>query len=130
MASKSAVVRVDGARQLRKELAEFTDAIEDLKKIHKEIAERAADKARARIPKRTGRLASSVRGSGTKTMASVRWGRKSVPYAGPIEFGGYPNGVPFVAKGKHVYPAVEDFGPQALALYAREIDRLASRFNV
>ena len=126
--AKFAEVQVTGARELRKKLADVEDGLDDLKRVHKTIADRAAEKARARVPRRTGRLASSVRGAGTKTAATVRFGKKTVPYTAVIEFGGYPEGTPFVKDGKHVYPAVRDFAPEARDLFKQEVKRITARF--
>ena len=123
------VVQVEGAKQLRKKLTELEDDFGDLKAVHKRIADKAADRARAAVPVRTGKLRASVKGTAAKTTAAVKWGKKSVPYAPIIEFGGYPKGVPFVKGGKHVFPAIRAFGPEAQEEYEREVKRIISRFD-
>jgi hypothetical protein len=79
-------VRVEGARELRRTLKRAGDDLSDLKDTHATVARIVAGAA---TPPRgpTGRLAASVRGSGTKTASVVRAGRKAVPYAGPIHWG-------------------------------------------
>ena len=63
----------------------------DLKQL-KEVNRKAADVARpaatARVPKgKTGRLAASIRVGATQKAGVLRAGRKSVPYAGVVNYG-------------------------------------------
>lgn len=80
-------LRVDGARQLRASLKRAGISVQDLKDAHKAAADIVKAEAEPRAPRRTGRLAASVRASGTQSAAVVRAGRKAVPYAGPIHWG-------------------------------------------
>jgi hypothetical protein len=81
------VVQVEGARELRATLKRAGDDLGDLKGVHDEIARLIAGVAATRAPKLTGRLAGSIRGSGAKTVATVRAGGASIPYAKVIHFG-------------------------------------------
>lgn len=63
----------------------------DMKEL-KEVNRRAADIAKpetvARAPRgRTGKLAGSIRVGATQKAGIIRAGRKTVPYAGPINYG-------------------------------------------
>lgn len=63
----------------------------DMKEL-KEVNRRAADIAKpevvARAPRgKTGRLAGSIRAGATQKAGIIRAGRKTVPYAGPINYG-------------------------------------------
>jgi hypothetical protein len=87
------VVQVRGARQLRSSLKKAGKDLQDLKDAHAKVAAVVAAAAAARAPKRTGRLATSVRGTGTTTAAVIRAGFKSVPYAGPIHWGWPARGI-------------------------------------
>lgn len=80
-------LQVQGARQLRASLKAAGLSVQDLKDAHAAVAEQVARDSAATVPRRTGRLAASVRPSGTQTAAIVRAGRKAVPYAGPIHWG-------------------------------------------
>jgi Bacteriophage HK97-gp10, putative tail-component len=69
-----------------------------------------ADIARSTLPSRSGALSGDVRVSRTKTGASVRMGRKKVPYAGWVEFGGrrsrpHASERVFVRNGRYLYEA-------------------------
>ena len=80
-------VRVEGLNQLTRNLIELGLEIDDLKEAFGGISAEAAQVAAGFAPKRTGRLAASVRGSRAKNKAVVMAGRASVVYAGPINYG-------------------------------------------
>lgn len=80
-------VRIYGAARLRRTLRQAGATVADLKAPHKAAAEIAGRAAAARAPRRSGRLARTVRNSATQTAGIIRAGRKSVPYAGVIHWG-------------------------------------------
>lgn len=84
-----AAIEIEGARELRRSLKQ-AGAMGDLKKASKQAAEVVVRQAVVLVPKRSGRLAKSIRAAGLQSSAEVRAGRASVPYAGPIHFG-WPN---------------------------------------
>jgi hypothetical protein len=73
------------------------------------VANQVADQVSGSVPRRTGRLASSVQGRSTGTGASVSMG-EGVPYAQYVEYGG--RGHPHSSQGNYLYPAAMDAGPQ------------------
>ena len=81
------VVQVRGARELRRTLRKAGADMQQVKNLHAEIGGIVAGAARPATPHRSGRLAGTVRSSGTQTASIVRAGRASVPYAGPIQWG-------------------------------------------
>ncbi|GAA2118607.1 hypothetical protein GCM10009802_20330 [Streptomyces synnematoformans] len=87
MARGQTVVAVEGGRELRRRLRDIDGGLEDLKTQHRWVARYVTQAALPGTPRRTGRLASTGRASGTKTASIVRFGRASVPYAGPIHYG-------------------------------------------
>lgn len=87
-----AAIKVEGARTLRKTLKAAGVGIEDLKEAHRQVAELVVRAQAFRAPHRTGRLAATVRGSGTQTRATVVAGNNrttaaGVPYANPVHWG-------------------------------------------
>jgi hypothetical protein len=84
----------------------------------KQAAEPVAAQARSSYPQVTGRLAGSVRTSGTRSGASIRAGSASVPWAGPVDFGGYPAGRAYVTNGRYLFPAATALATQAAELYS------------
>ena len=87
MAGKGPAVQVTGARELRRAMKNMGHDLSDLTALHRDLAELVASDARNRAPKRTGKLAASVKGRATRTRATVLAGGPMIPYAGPIHFG-------------------------------------------
>lgn len=80
-------VRVDGTAQVRDQLLTLTkDLAYGLS--YKDIADEGMRLAVRFAPRRSGRLASSIKGRATKTRATIRaGGTKRVPYAGAVNYG-------------------------------------------
>lgn len=94
-------LQVDGARQLRSSLKRAGVSVQDLKAAHKAVADMVATDASPRTPRRTGRLAGTLRAAGTQSAAIVRAGRSTVPYAGVIHWGWPAHGIdaqPWIAE--------------------------------
>src|SRR5687768_11830190 len=82
-------VRVEGLREVRKQLRDFEDAVGKtmLKTAHKQLSEKVVKLAEPRVPVKTGALAGSVRPLGSVSGATVKAGGSKVPYAAAIHFG-------------------------------------------
>lgn len=117
-------LEVHGLRELRRNLRQLGDDAADLKDANAETAQVVAAAAVARAPKRTGRLAQSVKGNRAVGRATVKAGAARVPYAGPIHWG-WParhiTGQPFVVE------AAEDTEPTWLPAYETAIAALVER---
>lgn len=122
-------VRVEGLREFRRDLRRMDKALPvalrgELLKIGHKVAERAQSK----MPVVTGRARGSVRAGVSGTNAYVAIGKKSVPYAAWLDFGGTlrPTGhrrntirrQP-LRMGRYLYPAVEEMRPE-VEVAARE----------
>lgn len=113
-------VRVDGGRRLRATLKAAGDDLSDLKAAHTEAAQIAARVGQSAAPRRSGRLAGSVRGSGSKTAATIRAGKKALPYANPIHWGWFK---------RHIKPnpwlsrAAQQTEPAWQAVYMDAVDQ-------
>lgn len=119
MTSRSAGIQVEGMTTLRRTLRQAGDDLQDLREAHATAARIAATASAALAPRLTGRLASSVRGSGTKTAATLRAGFASVPYAGPIHWGWPARGItaqPFLSQG------AQDSEGRWLPIYEAAVD--------
>lgn len=81
--------RVEGMRDVRRALrrAGGTELLDALKAEHAYIARVVVQAAAPRTPRRTGRLAATVRGSGTRGLSVVRAGGARTPYAGVVHWG-------------------------------------------
>jgi hypothetical protein len=87
-------VTVTGAKELRRALREIEDKAAkkgmqaDLKAEYRTAARVVEIAAKQEAPRRSGRLAGSIKAKGTTTGgAVVAGGLKAVPYAGPIHWG-------------------------------------------
>lgn len=80
-------VRVEGARELRKSLKAAGVEMADLKAVNANVAAMVASAASAAAPRKSGRLAASVRGNKAVATARISAGTAGVPYAGPIHWG-------------------------------------------
>lgn len=122
-----AVHQVDGGRELRKSLRDAGSDLQDLKTVHRQSAQLAANAAAQRAPEVTGRLRATIRAAGTKTAGIVRVGNNTrVPYA-PVIHWGWPGhhikANPFAVEGAHASE------PVWLPLYQRHIDRTLSQIK-
>jgi hypothetical protein len=108
------VVNVYGGRALRSALKKASGDLDALKTTHRQVAGIVATEARRLAPKRTGKLAGTVRPLAGQRYARVAIGnnRKTasgVPYAGPV-YWGWPRTSPAL---KHVAPNFRTFTPHA-----------------
>lgn len=113
-------VRVEGLNRVTRALQGLGLDVEDLVGAFGAIADQAVDRIQAHVPKRSGALASDIRGNKSKNKAVVRAGRAAIPYAGPINYGWPKRGIEaagFMQKGD------EEMQPIAAQLLADEIDK-------
>ena len=80
-------VRVEGLDTLVRTLKKAGADIDDMKDASKKAGDTVTSAAVARAPRRTGRLAGSVRPSRLAKGVRVSVGRATVPYAGAIHWG-------------------------------------------
>ena len=125
-----AAIQIEGGAKLRRAFRDAEAGMEDLKDLHKSLADDVAGTAKTKVPVRTGRLQRSIRGSGTKTAARVRAGnnRKSgataVPYAPVIHFGfGRRN----IKPQPYLYEALDDRRQDVIDAYNDEVRSLIRR---
>ena len=107
--ASAAVVQVQGLRALARDLqragtSDSSAVLVQMREAGRSAAEPVADAVRGAYPFDSGRLSGSVRVTATRTGASVRVGRASIPYAGPVDFGGYPGDRQYVRDGRYLYP--------------------------
>lgn len=87
MASREAGLSVEGGAQLRRTLRRAGSDLKDLKEANAKAANIAAVASAALAPKRSGRLAQTIRSSGTNTAGIIRAGTARVPYANAVHWG-------------------------------------------
>jgi hypothetical protein len=94
-----------------------------LQQAGRQAADPVANVARNAIPHESGTLAGDVRVSSARSGASVRVGRASIPYAGPVDFGGWPGEREYVAAGRYLFPAAQGLASSTATLYGQALDR-------
>ena len=104
------VVDVIGLRAIMRDLARASDPragelVAAMQGAGRKAAEPVAEAARGDVPWDTGTLSGDIRVTASRTGAAVRMGRAKVPYAAPVEFGGWPPGREFIADGRYLFPA-------------------------
>jgi hypothetical protein len=122
----SALVEIDGARELRASMKRAGEDLTELATLNREAAGVVAVRAGGNAPRRTDTLASTVRFSGTKTAGVVRAGSAKVPYANPIHWGWPKRGIaanPFISEaGTATEPIWTD-------VYLRGVNRIIDKIK-
>lgn len=122
-------VTFDGLDELLKAVRGLEDKVVT-KAVNKEAAEIVKETADILAPYRSGALQRSGRTSGTKAAGVVRYGKASVPYAGPAHFGHF-NRVQggFMRPQPWLYDAADLRGAEVVANYERFVAKvLAEEF--
>lgn len=112
--------KVEGVNRLVRDLTLLGLDVDDLKDAFSSLAAEGARRASAHAPHRTGRLAGDIRGNRAKSKAVVTAGRKSVPYAGPINYGWPSRGI---APSGFMQKADQEMRPRAIETLEREINK-------
>lgn len=55
----------------------------------------------------SGKFQSSAKVRATTKTAGISWTKSAVPYAGAVEFGGWPEGRTYVKSGRYIFPTVD-----------------------
>lgn len=137
------VVRVEGAREVRRQLRALQDSIDqqaakgDLKAMNLEAAQIVKREALNLVPVQTGLLKSTIREAGTQRTSRVRAGFKRVPYAGPIHFGwaSRPNaqfgwrGGP-IRPNTFLYDALDRRRSEVVNAYEAQLKRVVKKYDL
>lgn len=128
MAANSAVaIRVEGARELRRELRKIGGDLSELTAANRRIAELVVPAARAGSPnasrRGTGRLAESIGARATRTSARIA---SRLVYAPVIEYGWPARGI---SPSTFVQEAIEGSRDEIVAAYQAELERVLGRYD-
>lgn len=119
----SPAIRVDGLRELVRDLERYGVASGDLKAAFGAISQDVADEAGSRVRRQTGALAATIRPARTKNKAVVRAGNTTgVPYAGVVNY--QRPGDEFLTG-----PANEDLD-EKIARIEHELSELVQRYRL
>jgi hypothetical protein len=129
----SKAVRIEGLKEVRSAIRGISDDMDRngakgrLRVLNLEAAEVVKQKADGLVPRRTGKLARSVRAAASQKSARVRAGYQRVPYAGPIHFGWPARGI---RPNPFLYDALDARRGQVVEVYERGIDRLIRDYDL
>lgn len=114
-------IEVNGAKALAKAFKNAGDdgMVDMLKAAHLESAEEVLSAVRA--PRRTGALQATVRAAATAQAGTVRAGKSSVPYAGPIHFGWRKRGI---RPNPFLYEALDRRYQEVIDTFTARLDEL------
>lgn len=133
MADSSVQVRVRGVRELSAALRRVsTDAAKEMKLGFKDIAEDVAQTVRGRVPRRTGRAASSVKARGSARGGSIAFGGSAAPHYPWLDFGGNVGPDrrihrPFIREGRYVFPTIREKGTDIRTRTEELVEKVAKR---
>lgn len=98
---------------------DFGVEVNDLKEVMAEIAAEGARLASSYAPKRSGKLAATVRGNKAKNKAQVIAGKAKVPYAGAINYGWPKRNI---RAALFMQKADADLAPRAVQMLEKGLD--------
>jgi hypothetical protein len=124
------LVEIEGLRELRLDLIRLDKEyfVRAMVEAGNSVAEPVAARIRAALPRRSGSLAGTVRAGKVRTGAITRTGTAGVPYAGPVEFGGWPRSRPFLASGRYIFPTAQGASALAAAAYEQRITQAINSY--
>ena len=120
-------VRVEGLNKTLKALQSYGVEVADLKDVMAGIAREGATLAARYAPKRSGRLAGTVRGNKAKAKAVVIAGRARVPYAGAINYGWPKRNIKALL---FMQRADKELAPRAVEMLEAGLDRAAGKVGL
>jgi hypothetical protein len=120
-------ITVEGAKQLQRALRQVEGGMADLKGAHAEAAKIVEVAAERIAPKRSGRLAASVRSTGQARQGVVRAGKAAVPYAGVIHFG-WP--ARRIAPQPFLYDALDYRRGEVIDVYNATVNKLIKKHDL
>jgi hypothetical protein len=112
------VAKVEGLNRLVRTLSRAGEDLSELKAANAKAGEIVAGDAGSRVPRRSGRLAGTIRAARQTRRARVTVGRASVPYAGPIHWGWQAR---HIAPNPFVSWAAQATEPQWTEAYRRDV---------
>lgn len=128
-------VRVDGLRDLQRALRGISkEAAKELRLALREIAAEIAKSASAKVPRRSGRAASSYKPRASGAGAAIAFGGTRAPYAPWLDFGGRV-GVnksvsrPFIREGRYLFPTIGENSDEIKNRADEAMKRLADKYG-
>lgn len=115
-------IRIEGMRDLRRELAKVGDDMPArLKVVAKLAADEVAGTARTLAPRRSGALIGTIRTGVTQRSATVKAGGRRAPYAPPIHFGWHRR---HIAPQPFLYRALDRQRDEVIEKFTKALQQL------
>lgn len=131
MARASDAITVKGLREFKTALRKFDgESHKKLRVAQNDAAQLVVNKARPKVPVRSGKARNSMRVASTQTATRIRAGGKRVPYYPWLDFGGRVgknNSVnrPFIKQGRYIFPTYSANKGKVQDILAKRIEELA-----
>ena len=114
MAKADNVITVEGLRELRTALRKVDGEMQKmLRDAQNDAAQIVVNRAKPKVPARTGRARDSIRVGSTQTATRVKAGSKRAPYYAWLDFGGRVGRKksvhrPFLREGRYIFPSYSE----------------------
>jgi hypothetical protein len=117
---RGTAIQIEGLNKVVRDMQRLGVEIDDLKDVFSAIAKEGARLASSFAPKRSGKLAKSVRGNKAKNNAVIIAGKKAVPYAAPINYGWRKRNI---QPSEFMQDASAALKPRAISMLESGLDR-------
>lgn len=114
MARADNAITVEGLRELRAALRKADGEMHKmLRAAQNDAAQIVVNRAKPKVPARSGRARNSIRTASTQTATRVKAGSKRAPYYAWLDFGGRVGRKksvkrPFLKSGRYIFPAYSE----------------------
>lgn len=125
--SRNNAIKVEGLKELQREIRriEDTELKKKLRESNKAAAQLVADEAQSTVPRRSGRLAKTIKAKGGQRDGTVKAGTGArVPYAAPIHFGWRARNI---SPQPFLYEAQDKRRNEVIAYYEKALDDLGKK---
>jgi hypothetical protein len=122
-----AAIQVSGIKELNRSLTEIGFDFRELQQANLSIGKIVADRAATLAPRKTGKLAKSIKAKPDKSKVRVSAGGAGVAYAGVIEYGWTKRNIrpqPYIRK------AADQLRQVILEKYKSNINQLIRKYNL
>lgn len=105
-------IKIEGLKEFSRALRKIDNELpKALRLAHNEAGQLIVDYAKAKVPRKTGRAAGTIKAKSTRTETRVQGGSKRVPYYPWLDFGGrvgrrHSVQRPYIKQGRYIYPAL------------------------
>jgi hypothetical protein len=122
----SAKVTIDGADTLQRTMSAAARDLSDWSEVNAAASARLAKDAASRAPRRSGRLAASIRPASDRRGGLVSAGGGGVAYAKVQEYGWAGHNI---AAQPYMRPALDDDRGELVAMYADRVDSIIGQIK-